>query len=361
VEAENLATGEKVTFDYDQLIIATGAQAVIPPIEGSKLGNIFLLRSPLDADGIIEVVKGQGIKRAAVIGAGLIGLEMVESFLALGMEVRVIELLEEILPMFDKDMAEIVRKHLEEKGVEVYVSEAAKSFESEDGKSVSRVITKNRTVEAGLALVSVGIRPNSEIAADAGLELGVAKAIHVNDKMETSMPAIYAAGDCAEVNNVVTGKQAYIPLGSTANKQGRVAAINATGGSETFGGVVGSVIAKVCELGVGKTGLTEAEAKEEGIDYAAVTIKAKDKAHYYPESETLNIKLLAERKTGRLLGAQIVGKAGVDKRIDVVATVLQGRGTVGDLAGLDLCYAPPYSMAIDAILVAAEVLQKKLD
>jgi NADPH-dependent 2,4-dienoyl-CoA reductase/sulfur reductase-like enzyme/rhodanese-related sulfurtransferase len=361
VEVLNVDSGKTFELEYDQLVIATGASPVVPGFPGVELRNIFTLHDTNDADRIREALEGGGVKRAVVVGAGLIGLEMVETFLARGREVRVVELLDQVLPLFDKEMADIVEKHLREKGVEVFLSDGVKGFESDDGERVARVVTAKRAIPADIVLLSIGVRPNSEIAGNAGIELGAAKAIRVNERMETSAAGIYAAGDCAEVHHIVSGKPAFIPLGSTANKQGRVAAINATGGSATFGGVVGSVVAKVCELTVGKTGLNEKEAQEAGLDYEVAIVEAEDKSHYYPGSEPMTMKLLGERRTGRVLGAQIVGKSGVDKRIDVVATTLHYRGTVSQLGSLDLCYAPPYSMAVDAILVAAEVLQKHLD
>jgi NADPH-dependent 2,4-dienoyl-CoA reductase/sulfur reductase-like enzyme/rhodanese-related sulfurtransferase len=361
VEVENLETGKKLELHYDGLIIATGARPVRPDFPGAHLKNIFTLHDPLDADRIKEPLDAGRVKHAVVIGGGLIGLEMVETFLARGCHVTVVELLDQILPVLDEEMAHLVEKHLQEKDVEICLSDGVKAFESDDGESLARVVTRRASHCAEIALLSIGVRPNSEIAGEAGIELGVAKAIRVNERMETSVAGIYAAGDCAEAYHIVTGKPAYIPLGSTANKQGRVAAINATGGSATFAGVVGSMVAKVCDLTVGRTGLNEREARDAGLDYEVAIVQARDKAHYYPGSGPMTIKLLAERKTGRLLGAQIVGKAGVDKRIDVVATALHLRATVGQLGSLDLCYAPPYAMAVDAILVAADVLQNHLD
>jgi NADPH-dependent 2,4-dienoyl-CoA reductase/sulfur reductase-like enzyme/rhodanese-related sulfurtransferase len=361
VTATNLETQETRVFPYDTLVVATGAEPLISPIKGRELENIFTLRSPADAIAMRDVIEQQAPKEAVIVGAGLIGLEVAENFALHGLRVTVVELLDQAVPPLDKDMAELVEKHLKEKGVTLLLSEEVKAFESKDGKRVSDVVTNKRTLPADIVLLSVGIRPQTQLAADAGIELGVRKAIRVNDRLQTNISSIYAVGDCAEVRHLVTKKPAWIPLGSTANKQGRVAGVNVAGGDECFEGVVGTLIVKVFDLTVGKTGLSEKEAQAEGINYDVALVPTSDIAHYYPNHKQMTIKLVGEKGSGRLLGAQIVGQAGVDKRIDVVATALAFRSTVEQLSKLDLAYAPPYASAMDAIIVAANVLRSKLE
>lgn len=361
VTVTNLETKETRAFSYDTLVLATGAEPLMPPLKGRELENIFTLRSPGDAIAIRELIEQQSPQEAVIVGAGLIGLEMAENFVLRGLQVTIVELLDQAVPPLDKDMAELVEKHLKEKGVTLLTSEQVKGFESKDGKRVSSVVTSKRTLPADIVLLSVGIRPRTQLAAEAGIELGVNKAIRVNDKLETSIPGIYAVGDCAEVRHLVTGKPAWIPLGSTANKHGRVAGVNVAGGNERFEGVVGTLIVKVFDLTVAKTGLTEKEAQAEGLDYEVALVPSTDITHYYPNHKQMTIKLLGDKGSGRLLGAQIIGEAGVDKRIDVVATALAFRATVEQLSKLDLAYSPPYASAMDAIIVAANVLRNKLE
>ncbi len=361
VTATNLETKETRAFSYDTLVLATGAEPLIPPLKGRELENIFTLRSPADAIAMRELIEQQSPKEAVIVGAGLIGLEVAENFVLRGLRVTIVELLDQAVSPLDKDMAELVEKHVKEKGVTLLTSEQVKAFESKDGNRVSSVVTSKRTLPADIVLLSVGIRPRTQLAAEAGIELGVNKAIHVNDKLETSIPGIYAVGDCTEVQHLVTGKPAWIPLGSTANKHGRVAGVNVAGGNERFEGVVGTLIVKVFDLTIAKTGLSEKEAQAEGLDYEVALVPTSDIAHYYPNHKQMTIKLLGEKGSGRLLGAQIVGEAGVDKRIDVVATALGFGATVEQLSKLDLAYAPPYASAMDAIIVAANVLRNKLE
>ncbi len=361
VTATNLQTKETLVFAYDTLVLATGAEPLMPPLKGRQLENIFTLRSPGDAIAMRELIEQQAPQEAVIVGAGLIGLEVAENFVLRGLQVTIIELLDQAVPPLDKDMAELVEKHLKEKGVTLLTSEQVKGFESKDGKRVSSVVTSKRTLPADIVLLSVGIRPRTQLAAEAGIELGVNKAIRVNNHLETSIPGTYAVGDCTEVQHLVTGKPAWIPLGSTANKHGRVAGVNVAGGNERFEGVVGTLIVKVFDLTVGKTGLTEKEAQAEGLDYEVALVPTSDITHYYPNHKQMTIKLLGEKGSGRLLGAQIVGEAGVDKRIDVVATALAFRATVEQLSKLDLAYSPPYASAMDAIIVAANVLRNKLE
>lgn len=359
VRARDIEKGQELVFDYDKLIIATGAQPIVPPLPGISLNNIFTLRTIDDTLKIRAFVDSGQVKNAVIVGGGLIGMEMVENLVLRGIKVTVVELLDQILPPLDKDMASIVQKYLMGKGIEIITSDGVKSFEGNDN-TVIKVITDKRQLPADMVILSIGIKPNIKLAQESGIEIGTARAIKVNERMETNIPGVYAVGDCAENIHLVTGKPAWIALGSTAAKMGRVAAINATGGSDTFRGVLGTLIVKIFELNVGKVGLSEREAVKEGFLVESAIVPAGDKAHYYPETRDIIIKLIADKTTKKLLGAEIVGEGVVDKRIDIIATALTFGATVDQISKLDLAYAPPYAMSMDAIIVAANVLDNKL-
>lgn len=360
VKVRDLEKKQDLSFNYDKLIIATGAQPIVPPLPGISLGNIFTLRTVNDVLKIRACVDSGKVKNAVIVGGGLIGLEMAENLMLRGIRATVVELLDQILPPLDKDMALLVQKHVMEKGVEVITSDGAKSFEGNSSGAVATVITGKRQLPADMVILSIGIKPNTKLAQEAGIEIGTTRAIKVNERMETNIPNVYAVGDCAESIHLVTGKPAWIALGSTAAKMGRAAAINATGGSDTFKGVLGTLIVKVFELHVGKVGLSEREAMKEGFQIESAIVPAGDKAHYYPETKDILIKLIADKTTKKLLGAEIVGEGVVDKRIDIIATALTFGATVDQISKLDLAYAPPYAMSMDAIIVAANVLGNKL-
>ncbi len=360
VKVKNLEKNKDLTFGYDKLIIATGAQPIVPPLPGISLGNIFTLRTMSDVLKIRACVDGGKVKNAVIVGGGLIGLEMAENLVLRGIKVTVVELLDQILPPLDRDMAQLVQKHVMEKGVEVITSDGVKSFEGNSSGAVTTVITDKRHLPADMVILSVGIKPNTKLAQEAGIDIGTTRAIKVNERMETNVPDVYAIGDCAESVHLVTGKPVWMALGSTAAKMGRVAAINATGGADTFKGVLGTLIVKVFELHVAKAGLSEREAVKEGFQVESAIVPAGDKAHYYPETKDIIIKLIADKTTKKLLGAEIVGEGIVDKRIDIIATALTFGATVDQISKLDLAYAPPYAMSMDAIIVAANVLGNKL-
>lgn len=360
VKVKDLEKGRELVFNYDKLIIATGAQPIVPPLPGISLGNIFTLRTMSDALKIRACVDGGKIKNAVIVGGGLIGMEMVENLFLRGINVTVVELLDQILPPLDKDMALLVQKYVIGKGVEVITSDGVKSFEGNSNGTVAKVITGKRQLPADMVILSIGIKPNTKLAQETGIKIGVTRAIEVNERMETNIPDVYAVGDCAESIHLVTGKPAWIALGSTAAKMGRVAAINATGGSDTFTGILSTLIVKVFEMNIGKVGLSEREAIKEGFQVESAIVPAGDKAHYYPETKDIIIKLVSDKTTKKLLGAEIVGEGVVDKRIDIIATALTFGATVDQVSKLDLAYAPPYAMSMDAIIVAANVLGNKL-
>lgn len=360
VRVKHLENGQNFVFKYDKLIIATGAEPIIPPLPGTSLENIFTLRTIGDAIRIKTLVDSGKVKNAVIVGGGLIGLEIAENLVQRGIKVTVVELLDQILPPLDRDMALLVQKHLIAKGVEVITSDGVKSFEGNANNTVSKVITAKRQLQADMVILSIGIRPNTKLAQDAGIEIGTTRAIKVNERMETNIPDIYAIGDCTESIHLVTGKPVWIALGSTAAKMGRIAAINATGGYDTFKGVTGTMIVKVFDLNVGKVGLSEREAIKEGFKTESAIVPAGDISHYYPGARDIIIKLIADTATKKVLGVQIIGEGNVDKRIDIIATALTFGATVDQVSKLDLAYAPPYAMAMDAIIVAANVLTNKL-
>ncbi|MBN1687498.1 MAG: FAD-dependent oxidoreductase [Candidatus Omnitrophica bacterium] len=359
VRVKNLATGEEQSLPYDKCVLATGARPIIPPLEGIKLKNVFTLQSIEDSEGIKAALAEGKAKDAVIVGGGLIGIEMTEALASKGCRVTVVEKLPGILPMLDWEIARLVAKYLESHGVKIKTETTLTKIKGE--KQVESVVTDRGEIPCDLLLVSIGVRPQTVLAQKAGLKIGVTGAIRVNERMQTSDPDIYAAGDCVETNHLITRKPCFIPLGSTANKQGRVAANNICGYQDVFPGVIGSTVFKVFDLNVGRTGLTEAQARKEGLEVVTVLSPAPDKAHFYPTAKPIMMKLVVERKTRRLLGVQIAGAGDVDKRIDAAAMAITAKMTVDDLANADLCYAPPYAPAMDNIIAAANVARNKLD
>ncbi|UCF78011.1 MAG: FAD-dependent oxidoreductase [Candidatus Eiseniibacteriota bacterium] len=354
--------GREFPLPYDALVVATGAEPFVPPLEGRELTGIFKLKGIPDAIAIRDYLKKEEPRKAAIVGAGLIGLEMAEAFRARGLSVTVVEMLDWPLPaLLDFEIATILGKYLEEEGVNLVFSRKATGFDGTPGGRVKRLRTEDGPIDCDVALISIGVRPNTSLAAEAGLELGPARAIAVNEFLQTNDPAIYAGGDCVECKHLVTGKPAFVPLGSTANKHGRVIGNNVVGGRDVFPGILGTAIAKVLGMAVGRTGLTEREAVEAGYKVVCSTVTPNDIAHYYPGGNRITLKLVADGNTGRVLGAQCVGKGEVAKRIDVLATALSSGMSATDLANLDLSYAPPYNSAMDAIHHAANVIRNKMD
>ena len=358
VSVLKLASSETFEESYDKLILATGAIPFVPPIEGSDKNNVFPLRTAGDADAIREFILDERPKTAVVVGTGFIGLEMAENLAARGIHVTLVELAPQVMPALDSDMASYVEEHLREQNVEVITGDSVVSLA---GKILveKAVLKSGRECPADMVIMAVGIKPNVQLARDAGIELGVTGAIAVNKALETSIKEIYACGDCAESYSIITGKPFYRPLGSTANKMGRVVGEQVAGGDLNFHGGLGTGIFKVFELTVAQTGLTEKEALKEGLEVVAVTDARMDKPSYY-HGQKMIIKTIADKKTGRLLGAQIIGKAGVDKRIDVIGTAITFGAKAEDLMHLDLAYAPPFSTARDPLMYTGILLDKKL-
>ncbi|MGB4587906.1 MAG: FAD-dependent oxidoreductase, partial [Clostridiaceae bacterium] len=344
LEVKNLLTGKVFTDHYDKLIIATGARSVIPPIKGKEKEHVFSLRNIEDMYKIKKFIDEKNPKKAVIVGTGFIGLELTENFKNIGIDVTLVEMLPQVTPGLDLDMAIYIEKALEKNGVLVITGNSAN--EIEDGKVI---LADKREVEADLVIIATGVRPNVDLAREAGIKLGSLGGITVNTKMETSEKDIYAAGDCIEQFHLVTGKPVYRPLGSTANKTGRIAGNNAGGGELEFRGILGTGIFKVFNLTVAQTGLTEKEALKEGYDISVSHNIKPNKPEYFGGKEMV-IKSIADKKDGRLIGVQIVGEEGVDKRIDVFATLITFGAKVSDLVHLDLAYAPPFSTTKDPVM-----------
>jgi len=356
--AKNLETNELKEYEYNKLVISTGAYASIPPNLEVKKRGIFKLRTVEDGIALRSFIRKNHPRKVAIIGAGNIGIEMVDIFHSLDMEITVIEKLPYILPNLDPEMAELVEKHLNKYGIHIIKGTGVKSFGGKN--AVDKVILEdNREIETDFVLISAGASPNSSIAKEAGIETGKWGGIKVNERMETSIKDIYAAGDCIEVKNIVTGKDVYLPLGTTANKTGRIAGENVAGGMAVFKGVAGTNILKTIDIEVAKTGLNMKEVSKTGYKLDAVLIKTLNKAHYYPGHKQLWVKIVFEKKGGRILGAQIIGE-GASQRIDVFTAALYGKFTVKDLSKLDISYAPPFAPVWDPILIAANQAIKKL-
>ena len=361
VETLDLAGDKSNTIEYDKLVIATGSAPIIPDWEDKDLDGVFTLNNLPDANAIRGYVKQLENKEIAIIGAGLIGLEMAESFVKQGLNVTVVEALDWLLPkLLDFEVAAYVQKHLQESGIRLLFGQRVTGLEGSGGK-VSRVITENTGIKAGLVLLSLGVRPNAGIARDAGLTIGATGGISVNRYLQTSDPNIYAGGDCVENTHLITGEKVLAPMGSTANKHGRIIGTNVTGGNDTFPGVLGTAIVKAFEYNAGRTGLTESEARQYGYSVVTSLVPGPEYASYYPGGRQILVKLVAEESGGKLLGCQVVGPGEAAKRIDVMATALTSGIGVDDLANLDLAYAPPYNSAMDPLHHAANLLRNKRD
>jgi NADPH-dependent 2,4-dienoyl-CoA reductase/sulfur reductase-like enzyme/rhodanese-related sulfurtransferase len=356
----DLKTGKNATLEYDRLVLATGARPAVPAWEGRDLRGIFTLSGLTDAEAIRAHVSSMNGKEVVIVGAGLIGLEMAEAFAAMDLKVTVLEALDWPLPaLLDFDIAAQVSKHLRSKGVNVICGRRVTGFVGDGRGSVKGVRVGDEEVGARLVLLSLGVRPDVTLAKAAGLTVGAAGGLAVNQYLQTSDPDIYAGGDCVEVVNLVTGGKTLVPLGSTANKHGRIIGTNVSGGRETFPGVMGTAIAKVFEMNVGRVGLSDTQARQAGFDTVTALVPSDEHATYYPGSREITVKLVAEKATGRLLGGQVVGLGDTAKRVDVLATALTFRANAADLAELDLAYAPPYNSAMDPLHNAANVILNK--
>ena len=344
---------------YDQLLIATGARPSCPEVPNADAAGIFGLSTLASGLRVHEFMSTKKPKSAVVVGGGYIGLEMAEALVRQGLDVSLVQRSPEVMGTLDPDMGELVSQALRDIGVTLYLEEQLEAFEQKDG-AVTAVVTSRRTLPTDLAILGMGVQPNAELAKNADIRLGAKGAIEVDSRMRTSTENIWAAGDCAATVHRLTGQPVYIALGTIANKQGVVAGTNLSGGDARFPGVVGTAVSKICDVEVARTGLQEKELRNLDINYSTATIKAKTRAGYFPGAGPITVKMIAERISGRLLGAQIVGVEGAAKRIDIVATALTAGMTVMDLIDLDLSYAPPFSPVWDPVQTAARKLVKEI-
>ena len=351
--------GEEYLEKYDKLILAPVAKAMRPSLPGLDDPRVLSLRTVEDAFAMRDFVVEKKPKKAVVCGAGYIGLEVAENLVDMGVEVSIVQRPNQVLPPIDREMAADVHLNLRAHGVDLHLSDALESVESGDGLTV--VLKSGTRLEADLVIVALGVSPDTALAKDAELELGVKGSIVVDEHMRTSDPDIYAVGDAVQVKNFVTGKPANIALAGPANKQGRIAADNIAGIESKFDGSLGSSVIKVFDMTVAATGINEKQAKDLGIPYDKVYTYSATHATYYPGGRNMSVKTLFDPETGRVLGAQIVGYEGVEKRVDVIATAIHGHMTVRDLEELDLTYAPPFSSAKDPVNYAGFVACNVLD
>jgi NADPH-dependent 2,4-dienoyl-CoA reductase/sulfur reductase-like enzyme len=360
VRVANLEDGGSWSESYDKLLMATGGRpTVLPDFSLCELGGVFVMRAVEDGVAVRDFVQRERPRRAVIIGAGYIGLEMAESFHELGLETTVIGRPPQVLKRFDADIAQLVQDELESKGVRLSLDDEVKALESDAQGRVRQVISSGEVFEADLVLLALGVRPNVALAEAAGVALGETGAIATDSRMRTNLPNVFSAGDCAEAYHQITGRGDYIPLGTTANKQGRVAGTNLGGGHAEFEGIVGTAITKVLDVYAALTGLAEKDARALGYAVQSTRIQTGSRAHYYPGGRPMHVKLVVEEGSGRLLGGQIVGDEGAGPRIDVLATALHKGMTVEELARLDLAYVPPIAPVWDPLLVAANVALKE--
>lgn len=353
------ASGAEYREAYDKLILSPGAEPVRPPIKGADDSRVFTLRTIPDANKIRAFAEENSPKRAIVVGGGFVGLETAENLMRLGLEVTIVEFAEHIMAPLDTDTAAEIQNYLRLKGVNLWLKHAVKAFYPTK-KIIGAELDDRTVLEAEMVVLAVGVRPDTEIAKAAGLEVNGRGAIKTDRRMRTSDPDIYAVGDAVAVNNAVTGGEAYMPLAGPANKQGRIAADNICGIGGVYNGSQGSSILKFFDLTAASTGLNESAAKAANIDYDKVYIRAPSHAAYYPGAETMLIKTLFEKKTGRILGAQVVGGSGADKRCDLLAAAVHNKLTAFDLSEMELCYAPPFSSAKDPLNVAGFAIENIL-
>jgi NADPH-dependent 2,4-dienoyl-CoA reductase/sulfur reductase-like enzyme len=344
---------------YDRLLIATGARAIEPPFAGADLDGVFTVHDMDDADAIHAYLTGTDLETAAVVGGGYVGVEMAEALAGRGLDVHLFEMLPHVLQPFGESVATVVEDHLRERDVELHLDTPVEGFGGEE--SVTSVELESGTVPVDVVVVGVGVEPNVELAADAGVEIGGTGAVATDEYGRTNYEAVFAAGDCAEATNVVTGEADHVPLALTANRAGRAIGRTVTGTPTAVGGIAGTAIVKAFDLGAARTGIVdETRARDAGFDPTSVEITAPSRAHYYPGAEELTVTLVADRGSERVLGASVVGRDGA-KRIDTIATALHAGLTVSEVESLDLAYAPPFSPVWDPIATAAKVLAGSLE
>ncbi len=355
VEVKNLETGEVFEEKYDKLLLSPGAKPIKPPFKGIDSDKLFTLRTVEDTLKIKEYVDKNKPKSAVVAGGGFIGLETAENLRELGVEVTIVQLLPQLMAPFDSDMASFIHSEVRKHGVKLALGRKVEDI-YDDNEKIVVALENDEPLTADMVVLAIGVAPDTSLAESAGLQLGVKNSIVVNDRMETSCPDIYAVGDAVQVKHFVSNEDTLISLAGPANKQGRIAADNICGKDSRFGGSQGSSVIKVFDLTAASTGINERTAKTLGIDCDNVVLSPMSHAGYYPDGRVMTMKVLFEKGTYRLLGAQIIGAQGVDKRIDVIATAIRAKMKATDLKELDLAYAPPYSSAKDPVNMAGYII-----
>lgn len=360
LKCRDLKEGREFEVGYDKLVLATGAHPIMPPVPGIELDGVTTLQSMRDADFLRKIRDEREIERAVVVGGGLIGVETCEALELAGIQMTVVEMLPQILMFLDWELAKLVENHMREKGSHIVTENPVAAFLGENGKLTGVKLRNGTELPCQLAVVATGVRPNSKLAAEAGLEVGKTGGIVVDEYMQTSDADIYAAGDCIEVPQLLTGQKVHAPFGDLANIEGRVVGINITTGNHAkFPGTYQTGVCKVFDYTAGSTGLSESAAQRAGFDTITALTAAPDKPGFMG-AKTLIMKMVADRKTGRLLGLQCVGPGDVSKRIASAAMALQGGLTIDDLCVADLPYAPPFSPAVDNLIATAHVLENKM-
>lgn len=348
----DLESGTKYHEPFDQLVVATGAEPVLPALPGADVTGIHGVQVLDDGVAIRTEIDETNPRRGVVVGGGYIGLEMAEAMLQRGMDVTLVEGESHPMSTLDPDIASLVTEALIERGIKVMTDEKVAGFEDRDG-NVAAVVTENSVIPADIVLLGLGVRPNVTLAESAGITIGASGGIAVNRRMQTEHEGVWAAGDCAEKFHRIAQAPVSIPLGTHANKEGRVAGTNIGGGYATFPGVVGTAVTKVCDLEIARTGLNETEATEAGTEWLTATVDSTTRAGYFPGAEPIKVKVVVEKRSGRLLGAQIVGREDAAKRIDVLSAALWNEMLVHEIQHLDLAYAPPFAPVWDPVLIAA--------
>ncbi|MGD1832330.1 MAG: FAD-dependent oxidoreductase [Sphaerochaetaceae bacterium] len=348
ITAENTETGEKLNFPYDALILAQGGKPVVPPLPGVDKNHVFQLWTLDDMDRIDSFINEKKPQKAVVVGGGFIGLEMVEALVKRGIDVTLVEMASQVMPNLEGEIAGFITKELLDYGVQLKLSKSVDAIEDDHV-----VLSDRSSVEADFVLLSIGVRPTLQLAKDSGLEMGSRGGLKVSDRMQTSDPSIYAAGDMVEITHSVLDKTVRMPLAGPANRQGRIVAENALGGNRTYNGAMGTSVVKIFGAVAGSTGMSLKIAKDAGFDAEAVVVHKSSHTSYYPGSEKVSLMLIWDRKSEKVLGAQVAGRIGIDKRIDVVATAIAGGLTIRDLEELDLAYAPPFNSPNGPVNMAA--------
>ncbi len=356
VSVKNLVTGDEFEESYDKLILSPGARPTQPRLPGVGLDRLFTLRTVEDTLRIKEYIDKNHPKSAVLAGGGFIGLELAENLRELGMEVTIVQRPRQLMNPFDADMAAFIHAEMIRHGIKLALGHTVEGFEENEG-GVDVLLKDEQPIHADMVVLAIGVTPDTELAKKAGLKLGIKESIVVNDRMETSVPDIYAVGDAVQVRHYVTGKDALISLAGPGNKQGRIAADNICGGDSRYAGSQGSSVIKVFNMTAAVTGINETNARKEGLSVGKIILSPMSHAGYYPGGKVMTMKVIFEKETYRLLGAQIVGSEGVDKRIDVLAAAIHAGMTATELKELDLAYAPPYSSAKDPVNMAGFMIE----